>query len=59
VANGRKRKCTIFSLEDNGIEIRDPAAIRMHVDIFYKNLFGAEVEGEISLGGIFGKIRTG
>jgi hypothetical protein len=53
VANGRKRKCTIFSLEDNGIEIRDPAAIRMHVDNFYKNLFGAEVEGEISLGGNF------
>jgi hypothetical protein len=32
VANGRKKKCTIFSLEDEGREIRDPAEIRNHVE---------------------------
>jgi hypothetical protein len=53
VANGRRKKCSIFSLEVNGVEIRDPQAIRTHVDNFYKNLFGSETEGEIQLGDNF------
>jgi hypothetical protein len=50
VANGRRRKCSIFSLEDNGSEIRDSEAIIIHVDNFYKNLFGREIEGDITIG---------
>jgi hypothetical protein len=50
VANGRKKKCSIFSLEVNGAEIRDLEAIRTHVENFYKDLFGPETEGEIQLG---------
>jgi hypothetical protein len=50
VANGTKKKCTIFSLEDEDREIRDPAEIRNHVESYYKDLFGAEPEGGVTLG---------
>jgi hypothetical protein len=50
VANGRKKKCTIFSLEDGNREIRDPVDIREHIESFYKNLFGDEGESSIHLG---------
>jgi hypothetical protein len=50
---GGREKCTIFSLEDNGAKIRDPTTIRLHADNFYKNLFGAEEEGEVTLGDNF------
>jgi hypothetical protein len=41
IANNRKKKCTIFSLEDGEREIRDPTEIRNHVEDFYKKLFGS------------------
>jgi hypothetical protein len=44
IANGRKKKCTNFSLEDGDREIRDPIGIREHVETFYKDLFGDEGE---------------
>jgi hypothetical protein len=44
------KKCTIFSLENEGKEIRDLAEIRNHVESYYKELFGAEPEGGITLG---------
>jgi hypothetical protein len=50
IANNRKKKCTIFSLEDGEREIRDTSEIRNHVENFYKNLFGPEPDGSISLG---------
>jgi hypothetical protein len=31
-ANGRKKKCTIFSLEDGDREIRDKMEIRKHIE---------------------------
>jgi hypothetical protein len=48
--NGRKKKCTIFSLEDEGRGIRDPTEIRNHVESYYKDLFGVEPEGGVTLG---------
>jgi mannosylglycoprotein endo-beta-mannosidase len=53
VANGRKKKCAIFSLEEEGREIRDPAELKTHVEAYYKELFGKEPEGSISLEGDF------
>jgi hypothetical protein len=50
IANGRKKKCTIFSLEDGDREIRDPAEIREHVETYYKDLFGNKEANRISLG---------
>jgi hypothetical protein len=52
-ANGRRKKCSIFFLEEEGVEIRDPWQIRTHVENYYKNLFGAEERGGISLGESF------
>jgi hypothetical protein len=52
-ANGRKKKCTIFALEEGDREIRDPREIRDHVEKYYKDLFGAEMEGSIELGDNF------
>jgi hypothetical protein len=49
-ANGRKKKCTIFALEDGERTIRDPKEIREHVEFYYKSLFGKEQEGTITLG---------
>lgn len=43
IANGRKRKSTILSLEDEGRQIEDPAELKQHIYQYYKNLFGAEV----------------
>jgi hypothetical protein len=50
IANGRKKKCTIFSLEDGDREIRDPIGIREHAKTFYKDLFGDEGGSSIHLG---------
>jgi hypothetical protein len=50
IANGRKKKCTIFSLEGGGREIRDPTEIRNHVESYYKELFEVEPGGGIELG---------
>lgn len=49
IANGRKKKCTIFSLEDEGREIRDPKGLREHIQRYYKDLFGSEDSGTIHL----------
>jgi hypothetical protein len=49
-ANGRKKKCTIFALEDGERSIRDPKDIRDHVESYYKSLFGKEKMGSITLG---------
>lgn len=40
VANGRKRKNTIFSLESESGTITDPALLLQHATEFYKTLFG-------------------
>jgi hypothetical protein len=50
VANGRRRKSSIFCLEEEGVEIRDQKEIRVHIDSFYKDLFSKETEGEVNLG---------
>lgn len=49
IANGRKRKSTILSLEDEGRQIEDPAELKQHIYQYYKNLFGAEVPPKIFL----------
>jgi hypothetical protein len=46
VAYGRKHKCTIFALEDEGLTISDPGKLRDHVESFYKKMFGREERGE-------------
>jgi hypothetical protein len=52
-ANGRKKKCTIFALEDGERVIRDPKEIRDHVESYYKSLFRKEQVGSITLGDNF------
>lgn len=42
VANGRKRKTTILSLEKDEQEISDPGELKAHIYEYYKNLFGSE-----------------
>jgi hypothetical protein len=49
IANGRKIKCTIFSLEEDGQEISDPEKLREHIHSYYKNLFDTEERGALRL----------
>jgi hypothetical protein len=49
VANGRKRTCSIFSLETQEGEITNTSDLRVHIETYYKQLFGREDRGEISL----------
>jgi hypothetical protein len=48
VANGR-RKCTIFSLENDEGEISDLKDLCKHIVDYYKNLIGSEDRGFIRL----------
>jgi hypothetical protein len=47
------KKCTIFSLETEDGTINDQQASREHVESYYKDLFGKEHGGLISLGADF------
>lgn len=49
VANGRKRKTTIVTLDNDGVEISDPQDIKKHIYDFYKSLFGTEQAPKIFL----------
>jgi hypothetical protein len=49
MASGRKRKCTIFSLESDQGEIRDEVELKNHIENYYKTLFGRE-SGNIQMG---------
>jgi hypothetical protein len=49
IANGRRRKCSIFSLESEGGDISDPVELRNHIEGYYKNLFGSEERGSVRL----------
>jgi hypothetical protein len=49
IANGRRRKCSIFTLETEGTEIFDPKELRVHIEGYYKQLFDREEMGEIKL----------
>jgi mannosylglycoprotein endo-beta-mannosidase len=40
VANGRKRKNTMFSLNDNGVNIEGTDKLIEHATSYYKKLFG-------------------
>jgi hypothetical protein len=48
-ANGRKKKCTIFSLEDGDRTITRDRDLREHIEDYYKTLFGPEKPGGISV----------
>jgi hypothetical protein len=49
-ANGRKKKCTIFSLEDGDRIVSGDHALREHIEGYYKKkLFGPEETGGISV----------
>jgi mannosylglycoprotein endo-beta-mannosidase len=43
VANGRKRKNTMFSLNDNDVIIKGTHNLLKHATTYYKNLFGPTV----------------
>jgi hypothetical protein len=45
VANGRRRKCNIFSLETDDGEVTDMKLLRTHIERYYKDLFGKEGRG--------------
>jgi hypothetical protein len=49
VANGRRRKCSIFSLETEEGDISDPTELRKHIEGYYKVLFGSEERGSMRL----------
>jgi hypothetical protein len=49
VANGRKRKCLIRSLEDNGEVISETGDLMVHITNYYKNMFGSERQSTIRL----------
>ena len=49
VANGRKKKCTIFSLEDNSQTITGKEGLRKHIEEYYKQLFGKKNNNDLSL----------
>ena len=49
IANGRRRKTAILSLEDEGIVIEDKDQLRVHITEFYKTLFGKTPPSEVSL----------
>jgi len=49
VANGRKRKCMIRSLEENGEVITETESLKTHITKYYKNLFGSEPQSKIRL----------
>jgi hypothetical protein len=49
VANGRRAKCTIFSLENDEGETSDMKDLCKHIEDYYKNLFGSEERGSIRL----------
>jgi hypothetical protein len=51
IANGRKRKYTIQSLETGEEEISEMALLRKHIEDYYKNLFEREERGELRLEG--------
>lgn len=49
IANGRKCKCLIRSLEDNGTLISAMDQLQEHITSFYKNLFGSETQSKLRL----------
>lgn len=49
VANGRKRKNTVISLEDNGNFIEGDENLLKHTTEYYTNLFGPEEEHNIHI----------
>jgi hypothetical protein len=53
VANGRRRKCSIQSLETKEGEISEPSGLRKHKEENYKQLFGREERGGLGLEGNF------
>jgi hypothetical protein len=53
VANGRRRKCSIQSLETEEGEISEPSGLRKHKEEYYKQLFGREERGGLGLEGNF------
>jgi hypothetical protein len=49
VANGRRTKCSTFSLETEEGDIYDPIELRKHIEGYYKVLFGSEERGSMRL----------
>jgi hypothetical protein len=49
VANGRRRKCTIFNLEDGNRIVRQQTELGEHMEGYYNNLFGRENIADIHL----------
>ena len=49
VANGKKRKNTIFSIHQNGEEIKEEDKILQHATDYYKELFGPSDDPAVSL----------
>lgn len=49
IANGRKRKCLIRSLEDEGSIITEANELKAHITDYYKRLFGSEGQSKLKL----------
>jgi hypothetical protein len=50
IANGRKKKCTIFSLQHENRVISEEEELRKHIVEYYKKLFGREQSRGIHIG---------
>lgn len=49
IANGRKRRCIIESLEEGGRVITEQKEPQEHIEQYYKMLFGKETRNEVKL----------
>jgi hypothetical protein len=47
IAKGRRRKCSIFSLDVEEGEISDPVELQKHIEEYYKRIFGSEETREM------------
>jgi mannosylglycoprotein endo-beta-mannosidase len=53
LANGRRKRKPILSLEDGQRTISDSDELKVHITQFYKNLFGCEPDPVVHLNGDF------
>ncbi|XP_066396066.1 uncharacterized protein [Miscanthus floridulus] len=49
IANGRKRKCMIRSLEEDEEVLTETESLKIHITNYYKKLFGSEPQSNIRL----------
>jgi hypothetical protein len=59
VANGRRRKNLILSLEHEGVNVTEPEQIQKIIYDYYKSLFGRHPGRGVRIGGMLGQTIGG